>query len=90
MLYGVVLKIAPHIPILRMGSKPSKPMPWMAAVATRNEERLAEGTKFLTIVWQSVAAEVIETAVRVYELSPEQATALRSAFGRVPYVVEAT
>ncbi len=70
----------------RMGSKPSKPMPWVVAT---NTNRLADGQKFLSMVWRTAAGKVIEEAVRVYGLSPEQARALRAAFGRVQYIVEA-
>jgi hypothetical protein len=63
-------------------------MPW--AVTPTNAERLATGQKFLSFVWRDVATKVVETAVRVYGLSPEQAAALRSAFlTRVLYSVEA-
>ena len=65
-----------------MGSHPSKPavpMPWSAA---SNEERLKTGQDFLSVIWAVVAEKVVEEAVRVYELSPDQATALRRAFLR--------
>ena len=71
-----------------MGSKPSKPMPW--TVTQTNTERLAAGQKFLSFVWRDVATKVVETAIQVYGLSPEQAAALRSAFlTRILYSVEA-
>lgn len=71
-----------------MGSKPSKPMPW---TVTTNAERMVTGQKFLSFVWRDVATKVVETAIRVYGLSPEQAAALRSAFlTRVLYCVEAS
>lgn len=70
-----------------MGSKPSKPMPWVTRPT--NAVRVRDGQKFLTMVWRRVAERVIEEAVRVYRLSPEQAAALRSAFLlRVQYGVE--
>lgn len=68
-----------------MGIALSKPMP---VALTTNVQRMSDGTKFLTLVWRSVAQQIVETAVRVYELSPEQAAALRAAFGRVQYIVE--
>jgi hypothetical protein len=70
-----------------MGSKPSKPMPW--TLAQSNAVRIRDGQKFLTAVWRRVAERVVEEAVRVYHLSPEQAVALRSAFvTRVQYGVD--
>lgn len=72
-----------------MGSKPSKPMPWAAATLTSsNAARMDTGKKMLSMVWRRTAERIIEEAVRVYRLSPEQAAALRSAFGRVQYTVE--
>jgi hypothetical protein len=56
---------------------------------TSNEARIKEGADFLALVWSEIAANVIETAVRIYELSPEQAAALRKAFlDRVQYEIE--
>ncbi len=62
-------------------SKPAEPQPWVAATMS-NETRIKEGEKFLSVIWTEVAEQVVETAVKVYELSPEQATALRQAFLR--------
>jgi hypothetical protein len=48
------------------------------------------GKKMLSMVWRRTAERIVEEAVRVYRLSPEQAAALRSAFGsRIQYTVEA-
>lgn len=58
-------------------SKPLKPMPWSTG---SNEARCKEGAAFLSVIWSTVAEQVVETAIKVYELSPEQATALRQAF----------
>ena len=58
---------------------------WAAA---EEETRMREGRNFLSCVWEEIARRVVETAVRVYELSPEQAAALRTAFlCRVQYSV---
>jgi hypothetical protein len=56
---------------------------------TSNEARLKEGSAFLALAWSEIAANVVETAVRVYKLSSEQAVALRKAFlERVQYEIE--
>jgi hypothetical protein len=63
------------------GSKhpPPKQMP---LTTTTNAARLKEGTDFLSVIWSVIAEQVVETAIQVYELSPEQAAALRRAFLR--------
>ncbi len=62
-----------------MGTRLSKPMPWTAAPS---EKRLRDGTAFLTYIWITVAEKVVEEAVRVYDLTSDQAAALRQAFLR--------
>ena len=68
-----------------MGSLNSKPPPMELFLSP--EEEVRTGQLFLTFLWSEVASQVIETAVRVYELAPEQADALRAAFRRVSYEV---
>ena len=46
------------------------------------EERIREGTNFISLLWSEIASKVVEKAVHVYGLSSEQAAALRSAFRR--------
>jgi hypothetical protein len=43
-------------------------------------EPIEEGRFFLETVWLKIAMEVIETAIRVYELDEEKAAALREVF----------
>ena len=63
-------------------------MPWTIA-GTPNAMRCKEGADFLSVIWATIAEEVVETAVRIYELSPEQAAALRESFLRgVTFAVE--
>ena len=44
------------------------------------EERMRAGEDFIQIVWEQIRDNVIEKAVRIYELSSEQAVALRKIF----------
>lgn len=62
----------------------------LAIAGLSNQARMDTGKKMLSMVWRRTAERVVEEAVRVYHLSPEQAAALRSSFGsRVQYSVEA-
>ena len=45
-----------------------------------NEERLRLGTNFIELVWSEIARKVVEKAVEVYQLSVEEAVAVRKAF----------
>jgi hypothetical protein len=51
-------------------------------------DRMQEGENFISLVWEQIRDKVIEAAVHVYELSPEQAAALRKVF-RKRYAIEA-
>jgi hypothetical protein len=46
------------------------------------DDHVEEGRFFLETVWLKVAMEVIETAIRVYQLDKEQAAALRDVYGK--------
>lgn len=53
------------------------------------EKRMRDGANFLGAVWEDVARRIVELAIQVYELSPEVAEALRTAFlRRTPYLVQ--
>lgn len=45
-----------------------------------NEERLRLGTNFIEILWSEIARKIVEKAVEVYQLSVEEAAAVRKAF----------
>ena len=64
---------------LFMGPRTPKGMQWSMA---SNEDRMREGGDFISIVWSEIATKIVETAVHVYELSPEQAVALRQRFSK--------
>jgi hypothetical protein len=50
--------------------------------ATPNEIRIRDGTRLLEMVWYSIAEDVVARAIQLYDLSPDQAAALRRAFLR--------
>ncbi len=50
--------------------------------AEANRRRMREGAALLSVVWFQVAQRTVETAIRIYECSPEQAAALRKVFLR--------
>jgi len=62
----------------------------MELALAKEEVRMRSGTNFLAVLWSEVALKVVETAVHVYELTPEQAVALRKAFGRLQYDARGT
>ena len=47
-----------------------------------NEQRMEIGSRFWSLVWFSIAEKIVATAGEVYELSPEQQTALKRVFLR--------
>jgi len=60
-------------------------MEWVAA-----PQRMRDGSNFLAIIWEEVARKVVEMAVHIYDLTSEQADALRITFiRRAQYMVEA-
>jgi hypothetical protein len=54
-------------------------MQWATAT---EEERIRDGTNFIALLWSEIADRVIQKAIQVYELSPEQGDALKRAFRR--------
>lgn len=46
------------------------------------KQRLRDGSALLSYVWFHVAQQTVETAIRVYECTPEQAAALKKVFLR--------
>ncbi len=58
--------------------------------ATEMDPTIREGSAVLSFVWFEVAKRVVETAIRVYDLTPEQIVAVKKVFLRAgDYVVEA-
>lgn len=44
--------------------------------------RIRQGSAILSVVWFEVAKRVVETAIRIYEVDSEQASALKRVFLR--------
>ena len=55
---------------------------WLVNAGNQMSDHVEEGRFFLETVWLRIAMEVIETAIRVYKLDSEQATALREVYGQ--------
>ena len=47
-----------------------------------NRQRMRDGSAFLSFVWFQIAQRTVETAIKVYGCSPEQAAALKKVFLR--------
>jgi hypothetical protein len=45
-----------------------------------NEERLRLGINMIELLWSEMARKIVDKAVHVYRLTPEEAGALRKAF----------
>ncbi len=59
-------------------------------ILSPNERRIRDGTALLSFVWLEVAQRVVQTAIKVYGVTPEQAAALKKVFLRPgDYVVSA-
>lgn len=54
-------------------------MQWSTA---SEEQRMRDGANFIALLWSEIADAVIEKSVRVYELTSEQAEAVRKVFRR--------
>lgn len=58
-------------------------------MSDRLESQMSEGAAFLSHIWFMIAQKVVDTAAVVYELTPEQAAAVRRIFLRPnDFVVE--
>jgi hypothetical protein len=44
------------------------------------EQTIQYGAGCLGLVWENVAKKIVDEAIRIYELSPEQAEALKAVF----------
>ena len=52
-------------------------MQWATAT---EEARIRDGTNFIALLWSEISDKVIQMAIQVYELTPEQGEALKRAF----------
>lgn len=57
-------------------------MPVTAGQMDASQRRMRDGAAILSYVWFQVAKQTLETAVQVYNVTPEQAEALRHIFLR--------
>jgi hypothetical protein len=46
------------------------------------DKRMRDGAAILSFVWFDVAKRVVETAIKVYNVTPEQTAALKKVFLR--------
>ena len=46
------------------------------------DDEFREGSAILSFMWFEVAKKIVQTAIHVYECSPEQAEALKKVFLR--------
>ena len=67
------VKIAPTQGLVRTS------MQWATAT---EEARIRDGTNFIALLWSEISDRVIQTAIQVYELTPEQGEAIKRAFRR--------
>ena len=47
-----------------------------------DDERVQEGLQMIQSMWYGLAIQIVSMAIRVYELNPEQAKALREVYLR--------
>ena len=47
-----------------------------------NDSRVDEGLEMIQSVWYGVAIQIVNMAIRVYKLNPEQAKALKEVYLR--------
>ena len=45
-----------------------------------NQERIRLGINFIEVLWSEVARKIVEKAIEVYSLSPDESAALRKSF----------